>query len=30
MTIARGRGSVHGRSYDVEQDFGITLAPAGA
>lgn len=27
MTIASGRGVVHGRSYDLESEFGITLFP---
>jgi hypothetical protein len=29
LTIARGRGTVHGRFYNLEEDFGITLKPAG-
>lgn len=27
MTIAKGGGIVHGRSYQLERDFGITMAP---
>jgi hypothetical protein len=28
LCIATGAGTVHGQSYDIEQDFGITLARA--
>ncbi len=28
LTIAEGRGVVHGNRYDLEEQFGITLAPA--
>jgi hypothetical protein len=27
LTIANGEGSVHGRHYDLAEDFGITLRP---
>lgn len=30
MTIARGRGTVHGTVYDIARDFGITMDPVTA
>lgn len=27
LCIATGRGHVHGRDYDLEQEFGLTLGP---
>jgi hypothetical protein len=29
LTIANGQGVVHGRSYDLAAQYGITLAPLG-
>jgi hypothetical protein len=30
LTIARGEGTVHGRHYDLAEDFGIVLRPISA